>query len=30
MDEFVSQAYDGLFARKLIESSNGEYGRAAG
>lgn len=30
MDEFKSQAYDGLFARKLIESYNGEYGRAAG
>jgi LmbE family N-acetylglucosaminyl deacetylase len=30
MDEFVSQAYDGLFARKLIESWNGECGRAAG
>ncbi len=30
MDEFVSQAYHGLFARKLIESWNGECGRAAG
>jgi LmbE family N-acetylglucosaminyl deacetylase len=30
MDCFASQGYDGLFARKLIESSNGEYGRAAG
>lgn len=30
MDQFVSQAYDGLFARKLIESWNGECGRAAG
>lgn len=30
MDEFKSQAYDGVFARKLIESYNGEYGRAAG
>jgi 4-oxalomesaconate hydratase len=30
MDQFVSQAYHGLFARKLIESSNGESGRAAG
>jgi LmbE family N-acetylglucosaminyl deacetylase len=30
MDQFVSQAYHGLFARKLIESWNGECGRAAG
>ncbi|WP_029138704.1 PIG-L deacetylase family protein [Nakamurella lactea] len=30
MDCFVSQGYDGLFARKLIESYNGEFGRAAG
>ncbi|WJH37431.1 PIG-L family deacetylase [Paenibacillus sp. CC-CFT747] len=30
MDEFKSQGYSGLFARKLIESFNGEYGRAAG
>lgn len=30
MDEFVSQAYHGPFARKLIESWNGECGRAAG
>jgi LmbE family N-acetylglucosaminyl deacetylase len=30
MDEFNSQGYSGLFARKLIESYNGEYGRAAG
>ena len=30
MDCFVSQGYDGLFARKLLESSNGEFGRAAG
>ncbi|HEY0453690.1 PIG-L deacetylase family protein [Actinophytocola sp.] len=30
MDQFASQAYDGLFARKLIESANGEFGRAAG
>ena len=30
MDCFTSQGYDGLFARKLIESSNGEFGRAAG
>jgi LmbE family N-acetylglucosaminyl deacetylase len=30
MDEFKSQGYSGLFARKLIESYNGEYGRAAG
>lgn len=30
MDCFDSQGYSGLFARKLIESSNGEYGRAAG
>jgi 4-oxalomesaconate hydratase len=30
MDCFDSQGYSGLFARKLIESSNGEFGRAAG
>ncbi len=30
MDQFVSQGYDGLFARKLIESNNGEHGRVAG
>ena len=30
MDCFVSQGYDGLFARKLIEANNGEFGRAAG
>lgn len=30
MDCFESQGYDGLFARKLIESNNGEFGRAAG
>jgi LmbE family N-acetylglucosaminyl deacetylase len=30
MDEFVSQAYHGLFARKLIESWNGECGRVGG
>lgn len=30
MDCFDSQGYSGLFARKLIESNNGEYGRAAG
>ncbi|MFB9835774.1 PIG-L deacetylase family protein [Actinoallomurus acaciae] len=30
MDCFESQGYAGLFARKLIESSNGEFGRAAG
>jgi len=30
MDCFVSQGYDGAFARKLIESNNGEFGRAAG
>lgn len=30
MDQFVSQGYDGLFARKLIESNNGEHGRIAG
>lgn len=30
MDEFKSQGYSGLFARKLLESYNGEYGRAAG
>lgn len=30
MDEFVSQAYHGVFARKLVESFNGEAGRVAG
>jgi LmbE family N-acetylglucosaminyl deacetylase len=30
MDCFESQGYAGLFARKLVESSNGEFGRAAG
>ncbi|PZF80343.1 PIG-L deacetylase family protein [Jiangella anatolica] len=30
MDQFVSQGYHGLFARKLVESYNGEAGRAAG
>ncbi|NNG35794.1 PIG-L deacetylase family protein [Nakamurella aerolata] len=30
MDCFESQGYAGLFARKLIESNNGEFGRAAG
>lgn len=30
MDCFGSQGYAGLFARKLIESSNGEFGRVAG
>lgn len=30
MDCFASQGYAGLFARKLIESANGEFGRAAG
>lgn len=30
MDCFASQGYDGPFARKLLESSNGEMGRAAG
>lgn len=30
MDQFVSQGYHGLFARKLVESFNGEAGRAAG
>lgn len=30
MDCFASQGYAGLFARKLIESSNGEFGRCAG
>jgi 4-oxalomesaconate hydratase len=30
MDCFTSQGYAGLFARKLIESANGEFGRAAG
>ena len=30
MDCFDSQGYSGLFARKLIESNNGENGRVAG
>jgi LmbE family N-acetylglucosaminyl deacetylase len=30
MDQFESQGYAGRFARKLIESSNGEAGRVAG
>ena len=30
MDCFASQGYAGLFARKLIESNNGEFGRVAG
>lgn len=30
MDQFTSQGYDGDFARKLIESNNGEHGRVAG
>ena len=30
MDQFVSQGYNGDFARKLIESWNGEQGRTAG
>ena len=30
MDCFVSQGYGGPFARKLIEASNGEFGRTAG
>lgn len=30
MDEFVSQGYNGNFARKLVESHNGEFGRLAG
>ncbi|MGO1582107.1 MAG: PIG-L deacetylase family protein [Actinomycetaceae bacterium] len=30
MDCFASQGYDGPFARKLIEASNGESGRSAG
>ncbi|GAB3431154.1 PIG-L deacetylase family protein [Flindersiella endophytica] len=30
MDCFESQGYAGLFARKLIESNNGEFGRTAG
>ncbi|WP_161632121.1 PIG-L deacetylase family protein [Nakamurella lactea] len=30
MDGFVSQGYDGVFARKLVEANNGEAGRAAG
>jgi LmbE family N-acetylglucosaminyl deacetylase len=30
MDQFVSQGYNGDFARKLVESWNGEQGRTAG
>jgi 4-oxalomesaconate hydratase len=30
MDCFDSQGYSGLFARKLVEANNGEFGRAAG
>jgi LmbE family N-acetylglucosaminyl deacetylase len=30
MDQFVSQGYNGDFARKLIEAWNGEFGRTAG
>lgn len=30
MDQFASQGYDGLFARKLVEANNGEAGRVAG
>lgn len=30
IDQFASQGYDGLFARKLIEANNGETGRFAG
>ena len=30
MDCFASQGYDGPFARKLVESNNGEFGRLAG
>lgn len=30
MDCFASQGYDGRFARKLVESNNGEFGRVAG
>ena len=30
MDCFASQGYGGPFARKLIEASNGEFGRSAG
>jgi LmbE family N-acetylglucosaminyl deacetylase len=30
MDCFSSQGYDGDFARKLVEASNGEFGRWAG
>jgi 4-oxalomesaconate hydratase len=30
MDCFDSQGYSGRFARKLIESNNGEFGRVAG
>jgi 4-oxalomesaconate hydratase len=30
MDCFDSQGYSGLFARKLIEANNGEFGRSAG
>lgn len=30
LDRFASQGYDGDFARKVIESNNGEHGRVAG
>ncbi len=30
MDRFESQGYSGVFARKLVESHNGELGRVAG
>lgn len=30
LDQFASQGYDGDFARKIIESNNGEHGRVAG
>jgi LmbE family N-acetylglucosaminyl deacetylase len=30
MDQFVSQGYNGNFARKLVEAWNGEQGRTAG
>jgi LmbE family N-acetylglucosaminyl deacetylase len=30
MDCFASQGYDGPFARKVVESNNGEFGRLAG
>jgi 4-oxalomesaconate hydratase len=30
LDQFASQGYDGDFARKVIESNNGEHGRVAG